>query len=178
MGELAAGVCRDGSQWDCLGRLTLMPGTAKRNGSQAMITSGPVLHLSTTTPLTRRPSDQHTHTHSSIYTQHRRTITCWPVLLRRREMLSNSAFQHSTSDYLFSFHWQIWISHLFSLWCISSFLSSTRPHTGNSSSPYSQPPPPHSQCSKPPTNQTETQKVRLFFPPLTSSYCVVWLKHF
>lgn len=165
MGELAAGVCRDGSQWDCLGRLTLMPGTAKRNGSQAMITSGPVLHLSTTTPLTRRPSDQHTHTHSSIYTQHRRTITCWPVLLRRREMLSNSAFQHSTSDYLFSFHWQIWISHLFSLWCISSFLSSTRPHTGNSSSPYSQPPPPHSQCSKPPTNQTETQKVRLFSPP-------------
>lgn len=36
---------------------------------------------------------------------HRHIImrTCWPVLLRRREMLSNSAFQHSTSDYLFSF---------------------------------------------------------------------------
>lgn len=39
-----------------------------------------------------------THTHTLII-----MLTCWPILLRRREMLSNSAFQHSTSDYLFSF---------------------------------------------------------------------------
>lgn len=37
-------------------------------------------------------------THPDIFMHTRR-----PVLLRRREMLSNSAFQHSTSDYLFSF---------------------------------------------------------------------------
>lgn len=37
-------------------------------------------------------------THTDIFMHTRR-----PVLLRRREMLSNSAFQHSTSDYLFSF---------------------------------------------------------------------------
>lgn len=46
-----------------------------------------------------------TYTSMQANTQHWHTIirTCWPVLLRRREMLSNSAFQHSTSDYLFSF---------------------------------------------------------------------------
>lgn len=45
---------------------------------------------------------RHTHTHTRRHT-HIITRTRWPVLLRRREMLSNSAFQHSTSDYLFSF---------------------------------------------------------------------------
>lgn len=58
------------------------------------------------------PSTQHYHQYQHTDTSmtanthtHRCTITCtcWPVLLRRREMLSNSAFQHSTSDYLFSF---------------------------------------------------------------------------
>ncbi|CAJ1058248.1 hypothetical protein JOB18_013543 [Xyrichtys novacula] len=49
---------------------------------------------------TSMQANTHKHKHT-----HRRMIirTCWPVLLRRREMLSNSAFQHSTSDYLFSF---------------------------------------------------------------------------
>lgn len=84
-------------------------GTAKRYGSQAMLTSGPVLRppqlphppfLYSTPP----PTYRHKHAGIHIHT-HRHIImrTCWPVLLRRREMLSNSAFQHSTSDYLFSF---------------------------------------------------------------------------
>lgn len=38
-----------------------------------------------------------THTHTMT------TRTCWPDLLPRGEMRSNSAFQHTTSDYLFSF---------------------------------------------------------------------------
>lgn len=46
----------------------------------------------------RRQTQIHTNTHTDIVMH-----TRWPVLLRRREMLSNSAFQHSTSDYLFSF---------------------------------------------------------------------------
>lgn len=97
-----------------------LSGTAKTYGSQAMTTSGPVQR---STPLPSPPLPKtHTHTHSrsALATQlhhhqyqhshthtHRSTHTiirtCWPVVLRRREMLSNSAFQHSTSDYLFSF---------------------------------------------------------------------------
>lgn len=60
-------------------------------------------------PFLRSPPSQlhhHQYQHSDTSMQtHTHIImrTCWPVLLRRREMLSNSAFQHSTSDYLFSF---------------------------------------------------------------------------
>lgn len=73
------------------------------------VTSGPVSsedllpHHLTTIPTChwdkhiQRKRERHTHTHAHT------CRTCWPVLLRRREMLSNSAFQHSTSDYLFSF---------------------------------------------------------------------------
>lgn len=90
--------------------IILLPGTAKRYGSQAMITSGPVLRppqpLSPSPHPNTRHDHQYQHKRTGKHTHtHRCTIarTCWPVLLRRREMLSNSAFQHSTSDYLFSF---------------------------------------------------------------------------
>lgn len=79
-----------------------------------MITSGPALPapipLCTPIPLrsviTSTNTSMQTNTDIHTHTQTRTHIimhTCWPVLLRRREMLSNSAFQHSTSDYLFSF---------------------------------------------------------------------------
>lgn len=72
-----------------------------------------------------------THTYTHTY---RRTITRtrWPVLLRRREMLSNSAFQHSTSDYLFSFTGRFELVMYFPF---SAFLpfSLALIHAGNSS---------------------------------------------
>lgn len=73
--------------------------------SRATPTPNPPPHMSPLLYRQYKPTDtsmqaKHTHRH-----MHRHIIirTCWPVLLRRREMLSNSAFQHSTSDYLFSF---------------------------------------------------------------------------
>ena len=63
----------------------------------------PLLHASTSTDIQTQACRQ-IHTRAHIHMQRHIIIrTCWPVLLRRREMLSNSAFQHSTSDYLFSF---------------------------------------------------------------------------
>lgn len=63
--------------------------------------------------------------------------TCWPVLLRRREMLSNSAFQHSTSDYLFSFTGRFELVMYFPFGVGLASLSRTfsLTHTGNSSFP-------------------------------------------
>lgn len=118
-------------------------GTAKRYGSQAMITSGPVLrppplpHPSLTPPVHAATSNDtqtqacrqtHAHAHTRMHTQtHTHIImrTCWPVLLRRGEMLSNSAFQHSTSDYLFSFtgRFELVMYFPFSVGLASLFLS-------------------------------------------------------
>lgn len=121
-------------------------GTAKRYGSQAMITSGPVLRPpplpqpcipllhATTNIQTQARRHTHTHTHRHITTR-----TCWPVLLRRREMLSNSAFQHSTSDYLFSFTGRFELVMYFpfsvGLASLTLSLSLSLTHTGNSSFP-------------------------------------------
>ena len=66
--------------------------------------SSPLLHAAATSTDIQMQACRQTHTRAHIHMQRRIIIrTCWPVLLRRREMLSNSAFQHSTSDYLFSF---------------------------------------------------------------------------
>lgn len=115
-------------------KMTPWSGTAKRHDSQAKITSGPVLHPP---PLPHPPpiplsSCHHQYQHTNISMQaslHKQTHiimrTCWPVLLRRREMLSNSAFQHSTSDYLFSFtgRFELVMCFPFSVGLASLFLS-------------------------------------------------------
>lgn len=90
----------------------------------------------TSTPLLPPPiplsSCHHQYQHTNISMQaslHKQTHiimrTCWPVLLRRREMLSNSAFQHSTSDYLFSFTggFELVMCFPFSVGLASLFLS-------------------------------------------------------
>lgn len=128
-GESAAGVCREMAPgeivledyslvWHCKKK--------KRYGSQAMITSGPVLRP----PLPPPPLLHATNTHILMH-------TCWPVLLRRREMLSNSAFQHSTSDYLFSFTGRFELVMYFPFGVGLASLSRTfsLTHTGNSSFP-------------------------------------------
>lgn len=64
----------------------------------------PPPHTHTPPFSTLPPVPTYRHKHAGKHTTLTHIIrTCWPVLLRRREMLSNSAFQHSTSDYLFSF---------------------------------------------------------------------------
>lgn len=85
-----------------------LPEKAKKNkksGSQAMITSGPMLDPHPPS-LSVPPLKHNTQTQSMQANTQSRTIM--PTLparsaVEKREMLSNSAFQHSTSDYLFSF---------------------------------------------------------------------------
>lgn len=132
-------------------------GTAKRYGSQAMITSGPVLRTpppSSNTPQAPSPPPFPYSHHPPTYRhkhagKHKHTIprTCWPVLLRRGEMLSNSAFQHSTSDYLFRFtgRFELVMYFPFSVrlasLSLSLFFCLSLAHFGNSSFPSARDPP-------------------------------------
>lgn len=115
-------------------------GTAKRF-SKAILTSGPSTDFNTNPPLSLSNLYFSTITCAVVrlfaHTFPQTTRTCWPDLLPRGEMRTNSAFQHIPLV-IFQFHGQIFSeTHVvlpFSVWDSASLcLSPTR--AGNPSSP-------------------------------------------
>lgn len=108
--------------------------------SQAIITSGPMQQLNTNPPLSLPYFFSTTIVYNNIQTRacrhilrlahtHTHSRTCWPDLLPRGEMRSNSAFQHTTSDYLFSFMGRFELVMLFSPFCMGLRISLSLSYT-------------------------------------------------